>query len=200
MGPAGRCRRVALRPKPGDGPLNATPENPTKTPHATEKRCKTTNNREQRKCCHTRLFREALGQGAAPIRLDTAEVTGSIPVAPTRRKPLPGLRNAVTARAFPKFRFSIEGTPVHPETTAQTGFCAPRVAQTLQLNSSVGQTSGHMPPVVASSDLRIVGGWCRFYQGHGRPIPHLRSPLVCSGSASIRRPDLVHRRADGGQR
>lgn len=29
------------------------------------------NNGEQRKCCHTRLSRETLGQGAAPISFDT---------------------------------------------------------------------------------------------------------------------------------
>jgi hypothetical protein len=67
-------------PTDSDAALSGPRENPTRTPHATEKGCVTPSNVEHRKCCYARLLAKSPGQNAAPISLDTAEVTGSIPV------------------------------------------------------------------------------------------------------------------------
>lgn len=48
--------------------------NPTRTPHATEKRRETPSNVEHRKCCCVRLLAKSPGQSVVPISLDTAKV------------------------------------------------------------------------------------------------------------------------------
>ena len=62
------------------GSLSDLPKTP-RNPHATEKRRETTNNREQRNCCHPRISRETLGQGEAPISFDKAGVTRRVTAA-----------------------------------------------------------------------------------------------------------------------
>jgi hypothetical protein len=76
--------------------------NPTRTPHKGEKQREQARTGEQPKTgkalAPQRDLRQYNEVTATPRCLDTAEATGSIPVAPTRLGPLPGLRNAVMAR------------------------------------------------------------------------------------------------------